>query len=78
MLNWFGMPIFQALDVSGKSTMNWQYTEVQNYVFSMDVKSQILSVVFSQADTVEKFSLVDSVNKPASSEKATPVSVGRH
>ena len=64
MLEWFGSPMGQSLDTSGKLVMNWYYVRVQSYIFQVGTKIQMLSVLFDTNDVVEKFSLVDDVNKP--------------
>lgn len=65
LLAWFGSPISQGMDTDGKMVMNWHHVRAQSYGFHTDVKSQMLSVVLSASGIVEKFSLVDDVNKPA-------------
>ena len=62
MLALFGSPMSQALDTNGKLVMTWHYVKVQSYVVTMDVKQQILSVLFDENGIVEKYSLVDDVN----------------
>ena len=63
MLEWFGSPMSQSLDTSGKLVMMWYYNEAQSYIFHIDLEQQILSVLFDTNDVVEKFSLVDDINK---------------
>ncbi len=60
---WFGSPVFQGLDTNGKMSANWQYTQAQSYGFHTQMKSQILSVIFDANGVVEKFTLVDDINK---------------
>lgn len=59
MLLWFGVPRAQSMDTSRKSVLSWSYTETQTDAVTMQVKHQILSVLFDANDVVEKFSLID-------------------
>jgi len=63
MIEWFGSPFSQVLDTSGKLVLLWYYNKVQSYVFTFDLKQQMLSVLFDTNDVVEKLSLIDDVNK---------------
>jgi len=63
MLEWFGSPKSQSLDTSGKLVMIWYYNEAQSYIFHVEVKQQMLSVLFDTNDVIEKYSLIDDINK---------------
>ncbi|MGD0589881.1 MAG: hypothetical protein ABSA44_03665 [Bacteroidota bacterium] len=63
MIQWFGSPMSQTLDTNGKVAAMWYYNHVQSLVFSMDIKKQMLSVLFDTKDVVEKYTLIDDVNK---------------
>ncbi|MEH6814567.1 MAG: outer membrane protein assembly factor BamE, partial [Motiliproteus sp.] len=55
MINWFGKPYSKSQISGGKVELIWYYHEVNNGVFSSDVKQQILTVVFSNNRTVEHY-----------------------
>jgi outer membrane protein assembly factor BamE (lipoprotein component of BamABCDE complex) len=63
MLQWFGSPMSMSVDANGKVVVVWFYTRVQSLVFSVDIKKQMLSVLLDTNDVVEKFTLIDDVNK---------------
>jgi len=70
MFQWFGTPVSQSLDTSGKLAMNWHHVRAQSYGFYTDVKSQMLAAVFDANGVVQTFSVLDDVSKKAESTNA--------
>ena len=61
LVQWFGSPISQGLDDSGRAQFNWYYCEVHPG-FTMKMKNQMLSVIVGTNNVVEKFVVTDGVN----------------
>jgi outer membrane protein assembly factor BamE (lipoprotein component of BamABCDE complex) len=61
MVQMFGNPLSQSFGTEGKLSMIWYYVHVGP--FGTNMKQQNLTVLFDQQDRVERFSLVDDVNK---------------
>jgi len=60
----FGQPYSKSLDTSGKIVAMWIYVHAQSSGFGTDLKQQQLSVLIGTNNVVEKFTLVDTVDKP--------------
>lgn len=62
-----GSPLSKTLDTSGKTVVIWHYAKSNPYMVYVPgrkvYEQQMLSVLFDEKGVLEKFTLVDDVNK---------------